>query len=327
MRASISLGRIAGIRVGINASVFLIVAILVAGLATGQLPNAFPGRSIVAYVIAAIIAAVLFLASLLAHELAHSLVARRNGIEVESIVLWLLGGVAQLKGEAKTPGADFRIAIVGPLTSFALAIIFGLAAGGVTLLGTAGLPFGVLAYLAATNAMLAVFNLIPAAPLDGGRVLRAALWRWRGNRQAAAVSAARAGRFVGFALIALGVLQVVTGFGLGGVWLALIGWFVVSAATAEEQQARLGGQLAGVAVGQVMTATPVVVDANLTVEEFIARVALTQPFSTYPLVDLQGRLTGLVTLNRVRAVPPESRASDAAAGHRLCAGGGSCRAC
>ena len=140
MRASISLGRIAGIRVGINASVFLIVAILVAGLATGQLPNAFPGRSIVAYVIAAIIAAVLFLASLLAHELAHSLVARRNGIEVESIVLWLLGGVAQLKGEAKTPGADFRIAIVGPLTSFALAVIFGLAAGGVSWLGTAGLP-------------------------------------------------------------------------------------------------------------------------------------------------------------------------------------------
>jgi Zn-dependent protease len=185
--------------------VFLIVAILVAGLATGQLPNAFPGRSIVAYVIAAIIAAVLFLASLLAHELAHSLVARRNGIEVESIVLWLLGGVAQLKGEAKTPGAvSYRYR--RPLTSFALAIIFGLAAGGVSWLGSAGLPFGVLAYLAATNAMLAVFNLIPAAPLDGGRVLRAALWRWRGNRQAAAVSAARAGRFVGFAQ-SLGVLR------------------------------------------------------------------------------------------------------------------------
>jgi Zn-dependent protease/CBS domain-containing protein len=235
------------------------------------------------------------------------LVARRNGVEVESIVLWLLGGVAQLKGEAKTPGADFRVAVVGPLTSFALAVIFGLAAGGVAWLGTAGLPFGVLAYLAATNGMLAVFNLIPAAPLDGGRVLRAALWRWRGNRQAAAVSAARAGRFVGFAMIALGVLQVVTGFGLGGVWLALIGWFVVSAATAEEQQARLGGQLAGVAVGQVMTAAPIVVDGNLTVDDFIARVAMTQRFSTYPLVDPQGRLTGLVTLNRVRAVPPELR--------------------
>ena len=308
MRASISLGRIAGIRVGINASVFLIIAILVAGLATGQSPAVeFPGRGIVAYVIAAIIAAVLFLASLLAHELAHSLVARRNGIEVESIVLWLLGGVAQLRGEPKTPGADFRIAdLVGPLTSLALAIVFGLAAGGFGIRGGAtGLPFGVLAYLAATNAMLAVFNLIPAAPLDGGRVLRAALWRWRGNRQTAAVSAARAGRFVGFAMIALGVLQVVTGNGLGGVWLALIGWFVVSAATAEEQQARLGGQLAGNAVGQVMTPTPTVLDGNLTVDDFVAPGSADPSGSRHiPSSIRDGRLTGLVTLNRVRAVPP-----------------------
>jgi Zn-dependent protease/predicted transcriptional regulator len=309
VRASISLGRIAGIQVGINASVFLIIAILVAGLATGQLPAAYPGRGIVAYVIAAIIAAVLFLASLLAHEVAHSLVARRNGIEVESIVLWLLGGVAQLRGEPKTPGADFRIAIVGPLTSFGLAVVFGLTAGGLAWLGVTGLTFGVALYLAATNAMLGVFNLIPAAPLDGGRVLRAALWRWRGNRVTAAVSAARAGRFVGFAMIALGVLQVVLGRGLGGVWLALIGWFVVSAATAEEQHARRGGQLAAVAVGQVMTAQPVVVDGNLTVDQFVSQVALTHRFSTYPLIDPYGRLTGLVTLNRVRAVPPELRAT------------------
>ena len=309
MRASISLGRIAGIKVGINASVFLIVAILVVGLATGQLPAAYPGRSIVAYVIAAIVAALLFLASLLAHELAHSLVARRNGIEVESIVLWLLGGVAQLRGEAKTPGADFRIAIVGPLTSLVLAIVFGLAAAGVASLGGAGLPLGVLMYLAATNALLAVFNLIPAAPLDGGRVLRAALWQFRGDRHAAAVNAARAGRILGFVMIALGVLQVVTGRGLGGVWLALIGWFVVSAATAEEQQAKLGGRLAGVKVGQVMAVRPTVLDGNLTVADFIAQVALTHQYSTYPLVDPYGRLTGLVTLNRVRAVPPELRAT------------------
>jgi Zn-dependent protease len=309
VRASISLGRIAGIKVGINASVFLIVAILVFGLATGQLPAAYPGRSIVAYVIAAIIAALLFLASLLAHELAHSLVARRNGIEVESIVLWLLGGVAQLRGEAKTPGADFRIAIVGPLTSLALAIVFGLAAGAAAMLASGGLPFGVLVYLAATNAVLAVFNLIPAAPLDGGRVLRAALWQFRGDRHAAAVNAARAGRILGFVMIGIGVLQVVTGRGLSGVWLALIGWFVVSAATAEEQQARLGGRLANVKVGQIMAARPTVLDGNLTVADFIAQVALTHQYSTYPLVDPYGRLTGLVTLNRVRAVPPDLRAT------------------
>lgn len=309
MRASISLGRIAGIKVGINASVFLIVAILVAGLATGQLPAAYPGRSIVSYVIAAIIAALLFMASLLAHELAHSLVARRNGIEVESIVLWLLGGVAQLKGEARTPGADFRIAIVGPLTSFVLAVVFGLAAGGIAWLGNAGLPFGVLAYLAAANATLGVFNLIPAAPLDGGRVLRAALWQWRGNRHTAAVNAARVGRILGFVMIALGILQLVTGRGLGGIWLALIGWFIVGGATAEEQQAKVEGRLAGVIVGQAMTGQPTVLDGSLTVDDFAARVALTHQFSTYPLVDDHGRLTGLVTLNRVRAVPPELRAT------------------
>jgi Zn-dependent protease/CBS domain-containing protein len=309
MRASISLGRIAGIKVGINASVFLIVAILVVGLATGQLPAAYPDRSIVGYVIAAIVAALLFLASLLAHELAHSIVARRNGIEVESIVLWLLGGVAQLRGEAKTPGADFRIAIVGPLTSLVLAIVFGLVGAGVAMLASPGLPFGVLMYLAATNAVLAVFNLIPAAPLDGGRVLRAALWQFRGDRHTAAVNAARAGRILGFVMIALGVLQVVTGRGLGGVWLALIGWFVVSAATAEEQQARLGGRLAGVKVGQVMATQPTVLDGNLTVADFVAQVALTHQYSTYPLVDGHGRLTGLATLNRVRAVPPDLRAT------------------
>ena len=121
-----------------------------------------------------------------------------------------------------------------------------------------------------------------------------------GDRHAAAVNAARAGRILGFVMIALGVLQVVTGRGLGGVWLALIGWFVVSAATAEEQQARLGGRLAGVKVGEVMAARPTVLDGNLTVADFIAQVALTHQYSTYPLVDPYGRLTGLVTSTGTR---------------------------
>ena len=121
------------------------------------------------------------------------------------------------------------------------------------------------------------------------------------------MNAARVGRFFEFAF--LGVLQVVTGSGLNGIWLALIGWFVVSAATAGEQQARLGARMAGLTVGQVMAARPTVLDGNLTVADFVARLALTQPFSTYPLVDPEGRLTGLVTLNRVRAVPAELRAT------------------
>jgi CBS domain-containing protein len=157
--------------------------------------------------------------------------------------------------------------------------------------------------------VLAVFNLIPAAPLDGGRVLRAALWRRRGDRHGAAVSAARVGRILGYVLIAIGVLQVVTGAGLGGLWLALIGWFVVSAATVEEQQARLSGRLSGIRVGDVMTAGPLILDGEQTVHDFVNQVALSHRFSTYPLVDRTGRLTGLVTLNRVRSVPPAERAT------------------
>jgi Zn-dependent protease/predicted transcriptional regulator len=307
VRETLSLGRVAGIKVGINWSALAIVVLIVAGLAGGQLPSEYPGRSPVGYVAAALVAAVLFLASLLAHELAHAIVARRNGVEVHSIVLWLLGGVAQLEGEPRTPGADFRIAVVGPLTSLALGVVFGAIGAIAAALDAGRLAVGVLAYLAGTNALLAIFNLIPAAPLDGGRVLRAALWRWRGNREAAAVTAARAGRVVGFGLVGLGLLETLLTGTFSGVWLALIGWFLVSAATAEEQQARMGSRLSGVLVGEVMTRDPVVADATMTLEQFVDRLAMSHRFSCYPLVDHSGRLTGLVTLNRVRAVPPNHR--------------------
>jgi Zn-dependent protease len=309
MRETLSLGRIAGIRVGLNWSVLFIVVLLVVGLASAQLPDEYPDRSPVEYVFAALVAAVLFLGSLLAHELAHAVVARRNGVEVDSIVLWLLGGVAQLRSEPSTPGADFRIAVVGPLTSLVLAVGFGAVGMVASLLGAEGLPIGVLAYVAGTNLLLAIFNLLPAAPLDGGRVLRAALWRWRGDREQASVAAARAGQVFGFVLIGLGVLQVLAAGGIGGLWLALIGWFLVNAATAEEQQARLSSRLSGVRVRDVMSGPPVVADGSLPLNEFIDRLAMTHRFSSYPLVDPGGRLTGLVTLNRVRAVPPGRRAS------------------
>ena len=305
MRESIRLGTIAGIRVGINYSVLVIVAILVIGLATGQFPEAYPGRSAVAYVVAAIAAAVLFMLSLLAHEIAHSLVAQRNGVRVESIVLWLFGGVAQLEGEPRTAGADFRIAVVGPLTSVLVGGISAGIAGLLVAAGVEGLPVGVFVYLAGVNVLLAVFNLVPAAALDGGRVLRAALWaRWH-DRTRAAIAAARAGRVFGYVLVALGILQVVSGRGFDGLWLALIGLFLVNAAAAEEQQSRLSATLHGIRVADVMTANPVTADPRQTLDRFIAETAWAHRHSTYPLVDGQGRLTGLATLNRVRAVPRE----------------------
>jgi Zn-dependent protease/CBS domain-containing protein len=309
MRESIRLGRIAGIPVGLNLSVFVVIAILVVGLAAGRFPAVFPERSIAAYVVAAVVAAFLFFASLLAHELAHSIVARRNGIEVDGITLWLFGGVARLRSEPRTPGADFRIAVVGPLTSLAMAVIFGVTALLLQLAGATGLPVGVFGYLAGVNVMLAVFNLIPAAPLDGGRLLRAALWHWRHDRLAAAVTAARAGRTFGYLLVVLGFLQVATGRGFDGIWLVLIGLFLVNAASAEEQQSRLADTLHGIRVRDVMTPNPVTADPQATLDRFITETALSHRFSAYPLTDADGRLLGMTTLNRIRAVPAQQRAS------------------
>jgi Zn-dependent protease/CBS domain-containing protein len=303
------LGRIAGVRVGVNLSVLVIVAIITVGLALGRFPALYPDRPGWAYLLAAAVAAVLFLVSLLAHEVAHAVVAQRNGIEVDGITLWLLGGVARLKGEPRSPGADLRIAGVGPLVSLLLSVAFGVLAGAAGQAGVEGLPFAVLVYLSGINLILAVFNLVPAAPLDGGRLLRAFLWWRKGDQQAAGVTAARAGRVFGFFLIAFGALQVVAGAGLGGLWLALIGLFVVNAATAEEQQARLGSTLRGRRVGEAMSPRPVTADGDQTVDRFLHEVVLTSRHSTYPLVDADGRLTGLVTFNRLREVAPSERST------------------
>jgi Zn-dependent protease/CBS domain-containing protein len=309
MRESVRLGSVAGVRVGLNVSVFVILAILVFGLAAGRFPAAYPGRSTLAYVTAAVVAAVLFFLSLLGHELAHATMARRYGIDVQRIVLWLFGGVAELKGEPQTPRADFLIAVVGPLTSFAIGVGCGVVAWALDATEAPDLIFGMFGYLAGVNVMLGVFNLIPAAPLDGGRMLRAGLWAWRHDRVRAAVQAARAGRAFGYVLITLGFLQIVSGIGLDGLWLILIGLFLVNAATAEEQQAQLSETLHGITVRQVMSSHPITADPNEPLDQFIARGVWTRPHATYPLVDPEGRLLGLATLNRIRAVPADRRSS------------------
>jgi Zn-dependent protease/CBS domain-containing protein len=307
MRESVRLGRIAGVRIGLNLSVLVIVVVVAASLAIGRFPSAFPGRSGAAYATASVIAAVLFLASLLAHELAHAVVAKRNGIGVESITLWLFGGVAQLESEPRSPGADFRVAVVGPLTSLVVGVVFGGVALALTAGGSMGLAAGVFAYLAGVNVVLAVFNLFPAAPLDGGRVLRAGLWAWRHDRLRAAVIAARAGRVFGFVLVGLGILQTGAGLGFGGLWLVLIGLFLVNAATAEEQASRLSQATHGMRVRDVMTARPVTAEPDQTLIQFVTETVWTHRHSTYPLIDSDGRLTGLATLNRVRDAPDERR--------------------
>jgi Zn-dependent protease len=243
MTPTVRLGRIAGVAVGVHWSVLAIVVLIIAGLST-HFARIVPEYPWAAYPLAAVVAAVLFVMSLLAHEMAHAMVAQRNGVEVDGITLWLLGGVARLRGEAHTPGADFRIAAIGPVTSLLAAAVFRAAAWLAELAHMNTLVVAVPSYLAAINVVLAVFNAIPAAPLDGGRILRAAVWAWRGDRLTASVVAARAGRIFGFTLTALGLLQAISGIA-GGLWFILLGLFVVTMASAEEHHARSSTALAG----------------------------------------------------------------------------------
>ncbi|MDD7933181.1 site-2 protease family protein [Actinomycetospora straminea] len=256
----VPLGRVAGVPVAAHWSVLGIVALLAIVMARSELPLLAPGQGSLAYALAGVSVALLLMASLLAHEVAHALVARASGVGIEGITLWLLGGTTRMRGEPERPGPELRIAAVGPVVSAALAGLFGLVAV-LTRPVVADLVHAVLAELALVNIVLAVFNLLPAAPLDGGRVLRAALWARRGDRWAAAITAAHAGRVLAALLVAGGVVLAL-GAGPGGLWLALIGWFVGVAAVEEERRARQGRALDGITVGEAATAAPVVVAAD-----------------------------------------------------------------
>jgi len=311
MTASLRLGRIAGIPVGASWSVLLIAALFAWSLAGSILPGLVPGLVPSTYWAAAVVATGLFLGSLLAHEVGHALVARRAGLRVRGITLWLLGGVAQLEDEPASPRDDLRVAIVGPAISLALAVGFGVAAAGLALLGAPALAVAVLGWLAVGNVALAVFNLIPAAPLDGGRVLRALLWRRHGNRARAAVTAATAGQVAGGVLIAYGLLGVLTGWGIGTLWTVLVGWFLVAAARQEREQTVIRHGLVGLRVGDVMTPTSVLAPAWFTVDALLRdQAAAWRPTgapTALPLRSFDGQPAGVVTIAALESVPPSQR--------------------
>lgn len=301
------LGRVRGLTLSVHWSVLVIVWLFAWSLAS-TLPASAPGYPDAVYWGAGLCGAVLFAAGLLAHELAHAVVARRAGIPVPEVTLWLFGGVARLAGEAKTPRDEFRMAAAGPALSLVLSAVFAAVAASLAGSGAVPLAAEVAAWLAAVNAVLAVFNLLPGAPLDGGRILRAYLWHRRGDPVRAAIGAARAGCVVAYLLIGLGLLEFVLGSVIGGVWLAFIGWFLLTAARAEDAAVRARTALAGVRVGDVMTPDPRTVAESLSVQRFIDEHLLGDRHSAYPVTSHDGTCIGLVTLSQVRAVPPGARA-------------------
>jgi len=297
-----------GFRVGFDWSVLIVLGLVAWSLATQVLPTGFPGHSREAYWVAAVVAAGLFLGSLVMHELSHAIAARRvAGVEVEDITFWLFGGIARIRGELPTPRLQLLVAGIGPLTSLALGVVFWGVAVLLAKLGAGSLVAGTVLWLGVMNGALAVFNLIPGSPLDGGRVLHAILWRLRGDRTRAALAAARVGQGVGAILVGLGIFGFLLGGNGGGLWTALIGWFVLGAARAEAQVAGLRTGLGERRVREVMSTEPVVGPAWFTVEAFLDRFAPLHRYVAFPVREFDGRLSGLVRLDALRRVPPERR--------------------
>jgi Zn-dependent protease/predicted transcriptional regulator len=299
MTSSLELGRIAGIRIGINWSWLVVVALLVWSLASGVFPSQNPGLGNGTYVAMALVATALFFASLLAHELGHALQARREGMEIDGITLWLFGGVARFRGSFPSAGAEFRIAIAGPLVSLVLGLVFVAVAA---LLSLPEPVDGVAAWLGYINLFLLAFNLLPALPLDGGRVLRSALWAARGDFKWATRVAAGLGRAFAFLFIAGGLALVFFSDAFSGLWLVFVGWFLLGAASGELRYLAAREALAGLRVHDVMVRAPVTVPPDLGLGEFMDAVVHTRRYTTYPVV-ADGRVVGLLPFRCVAEVP------------------------
>jgi Zn-dependent protease len=304
---SFRLGKIFGIEVGFNWSLIFIFALVAWMLATTILPIDAPGYPPLVYWSVGAAGAILFYVCLLAHELSHALVARSHGVKVAGITLWLFGGVSRLEGEPTSARSEALIAGVGPLTSFVVAAIafgLGLAAS------TAGnaLITDLFGWLTFVNIALGLFNLVPAFPLDGGRLLSSFLWWRSGSRQRGVHNAVRVGRVFAFLMIAAGVLELFLGEVASGIWIAFLGWFLLSAAASEEAGANIRTLLRTVPVSAAMTSPVVTLPDWVTVEQFLESIAPNHSFTTYPIHEPSGNLTGVVRLSDLVRLPAGERA-------------------
>ena len=291
-------GRIAGIEIGVNWTWFAIFGLIVWTLSQSIFPSENPGLSNNTYIAMGAVAAVAFFASLLAHEMGHALQARRDGMEIEGITLWLLGGVAKFKGQFPSAGAEFRIAVAGPLVSLALGVGFVL----IAMLSLPETVDAVVSWLGYINLALLVFNLLPALPLDGGRILRSALWHFKRSYSASTRLAAAIGRLFGYGFIAGGIALLFLEGTFQGLWLGFIGWFLLQASGAEAQYAANTRNLDGLTFRDLMTHAPVSVSPDATVAQFMDGIAAAARHTTYPVVE-NGAPLGVVIFAQVLQVP------------------------
>jgi len=300
----VGVGRLAGIPISIHPLWLVIVALITWSLGDAYYPEEVPGIEPAAAYGLGLASALLLFASILLHELGHAVVARRYGVEIEGIQLWLLGGVARMKTTAHKPGEELRFAIAGPAVTVAIVLVFGLA--------TAALPesapdalTALLAYQAFVNAAILVFNLLPAFPLDGGRVLRAVLWDRSGDIDGATVAAARVGRGFAYGLIALGFAGAFLG-APGLLWLGLIGFFLILAGQAEEAGVRLKSVFRGLGLRRVMAVPATTLDAEESVADALRDRFAPLGYHAFPVVE-RGDPIGLVSIDQIEALAPGER--------------------
>ena len=316
-RGSIPLARVMGIRIGVDPSWFLVLFLYIWILSSGYKDTFGRGHDNKAFALA-VVSALLFFMSVVLHELGHALVARRNGIAITSINLWMFGGLANLRSDPRTPGAEFRVAAAGPVVTLLVVLIaiaagFGIYGSGefedALALQSRSNPAGgavVLGWFANVNAFVLVINLLPALPLDGGRIMRALVWWRTGDRYRATRVAAAMGRGFAFLLGALGLYVIVMG-SLLGLWLIAIAWFINAAARAAETQSAITSRLEGLKVADVMDAEPVAIAAATKLDraedEFFRRYG----YPWFPVIDQPGHVLGVLPKSKVEQIPETLR--------------------
>ncbi|HEV2119005.1 MAG TPA: site-2 protease family protein [Candidatus Bathyarchaeia archaeon] len=300
---SLNIGRVIGIPVRIHYTLWLVLLLIAWSVADGYLPQ---NLDLATRWAVGIVSAVVLFVSVFLHELSHSYIAKKNGLPIARITLFFFGGVSEMSEEPKDPDLEVRMAAAGPLTSFLIAIILG-GLWYLNVLLSAPVPVtATLKYTAYLNGVLGAFNLIPAFPLDGGRVLRGSLWKRSKNLVGATANATRVSEAISLVMMAVGLFYVIFGDFVNGLWIIFLGWFIRSGAETSLRQTRLTEALAGVRVGDIMTRDLLSVAPDTSVQQLVSDYFLVHPHGGYPVVS-NGKLLGVVTMSSVRSIPREKR--------------------
>ncbi len=302
--ARLTLFKLFGFAVRADLSWLIVVVLVVASLSTGVFPHMVPGLAAGMYWAMGVAGAIIFFLSIVAHEFAHAMVARRFGIPMRGITLFVFGGVAEMDDEPPNARAELLMSAAGPATSVGIGILFFIADAVATITHASTMITSVLLYIGSTNIILAIFNMIPAFPLDGGRVLRSILWWRSGNVRTATRYASQAGSILGFILVIIGIISAFSGNLITGIWWFLIGMFIRNAALASYQQLIVRQTLEGEPVSKFMKPDPITVPRWISIEDLVNDYVYRYHFALYPVVD-GDRLAGCITTQKIREVPRE----------------------